>query len=444
MPWHGIGNPSFYLLSAFVMASFRLLCTGDVHLGRRPTRVPADEALTVERVWQACVQAAIREAVDAVVLTGDLIDRENRYFEAIGPLLQGLRQLATAGIPVYAVAGNHDFDTLPGVQAFDGEGAHLLGAQGRWTQQPLIKDGETVAILTGWSFPQQHVDQSPLRSFERPATDLPVIGVLHADAGTAQSRYAPVAHQELQESGVDLWLLGHIHRPQMLDLPGTQVLYPGSLQPLDPGEQGAHGPWIIEVPIRGAATLTQRPLATLRYAEVTVSLDGCSTNDAVRRQTTVAMEDVLAAHVEAQEALRHLCCRLRIEGRTPLHRQLDDLLADVQPDLSLMQGSATATVEQVDVDTRPVHDLQELSRGTDPPAVLAQLLLALEEGREVDGLAALEAQLSQALRHLQRSARYQPLRQDDDIALTTEAGTPRELLQRQGLRLLDELLAAHP
>ncbi|NBC01648.1 MAG: DNA repair exonuclease [Bacteroidetes bacterium] len=424
------------------MASLRLLCTGDVHLGRRPTRVPADEALTVERVWQACVQAAIREAVDAVVLTGDLIDRENRYFEAIGPLLQGLQHLAAASIPVYAVAGNHDFDTLPGVQAFDREGVHLLGVPGEWTQQPLKKDGETVAILTGWSFPQQHVDRSPLRSFERPVTDHPVIGVLHADAGTAQSRYAPVSHQALQQSGVDLWLLGHLHRPQTLALPGTPVLYPGSPQPLDPGEQGVHGPWIIDVPAGGTPTLTQRPLATLRYAEVVVSLDGCATPDEIRRQTTLAVEDALAAHVAEQEPLRHLRCRLRFEGRTPLHRTVDDRLAALAPDLSVMNGSATATVERVTVATRPVHDLQALAQGNDPPAVLAQLLLAVEEGREVDGLAALEARLSHALRRLQRSARYQPLRQDADIDWTSEAGAPQDLLQRQGLLLLDALLAA--
>ena len=444
MSQHGIGNPPFPLLPASAMASLRLLCTGDVHLGRRPTRVPAEEALTVERVWQACVQTAIRETVDAVVLTGDLIDRENRYFEAIGPLLQGLQQLAAAGISVYAVAGNHDFDTLPSVQAFDREGVHLLGVQGEWTQQPLKKDGETVAILTGWSFPQQHVDQSPLQRFERPPTGAPVIGVMHADAGTAQSRYAPVSHQALQQSGVDLWLLGHIHRPQMLDLPSTQVLYPGSPQPLDPGEQGAHGPWIIDVPARGTPTLTQRPLATLRYAEVVVSLDGCTTPDEIRRQTTLAVEDALAAHVAAQEPLRHLRCRLRFAGRTPLHRAVGAYVADVTSGLSLMHGSATATVEQVAVATRPVHDLQALAQGNDPPAVLAQLLLALEEGRAADGRAALEARLSQALGRLQRSARYQPLRQDADIAWAEEADPPRDLLQRQGLLLLDELLAAEP
>lgn len=426
------------------MGSLRILCTGDVHLGRRPTRVSAEDGLTVERVWQGCVQAAIREAVDVVVLTGDLIDRENRYFEAIGPLLQGLRQLAAADIPVYAVAGNHDFDTLPGVQAFDGQRAHLLGARGQWTQQPVTKDGETVATFVGWSFPRAHVDHSPLQSFERPATEHPVIGVMHADAGAAQSRYAPVSHQALQESGVDLWLLGHIHRPQTLDLPGTQVLYPGSPQPLDPGEQGAHGPWIIDLPARGRPTLAQRPLATLRYVEVAVSLDGCATEDEVRRQTPLAVEDALAAHVAAQEGLRHLRCRVRLEGRTPLHRRVGDLVADVTSDLSIMQGSATATVEQVTVATRPVHDLQDLARGNDPPAALARLLLALEEGRSVDGLAALEVRLAQALRNLQRSPRYQPLRQDDDVDFEDEAGSPRQLLQRQGLLLLDELLAAQP
>ena len=54
---------------------FRILRTGDVHLGRRPSRVPIeDDAVSVAYVWRQCIDAAIDQSVDAVTLTGDIVD----------------------------------------------------------------------------------------------------------------------------------------------------------------------------------------------------------------------------------------------------------------------------------------------------------------------------------------------------------------------------------
>src|SRR5690606_1937215 len=94
----------------------RILCAGDLHLGRRSSRVPWDgdgAAGSCAEAWMRLVECAIRERVDLVALSGDLVDHDNRWFEAFGPLERGLKRLADAGIPVYAVAGNHDYDTLP-------------------------------------------------------------------------------------------------------------------------------------------------------------------------------------------------------------------------------------------------------------------------------------------------------------------------------------------
>ena len=65
--------------------TIRILCTGDLHLGRRPTRVPQTADAHVfgpTSAWQSFVLAAIERKVDAVVLTGDVVDESNKFYEA--------------------------------------------------------------------------------------------------------------------------------------------------------------------------------------------------------------------------------------------------------------------------------------------------------------------------------------------------------------------------
>jgi len=129
------------------MEPFRLLCTGDVHLGRRPSRVPPeDDMLAVSYVWKRFIDAAIDRDVDAVVLTGDIVDAENKMYEAFGALERGIQQLLAADISVVAVAGNHDYDAFPRlVSALDDERFHTCGSSrsrartlrlSRWQSDP--------------------------------------------------------------------------------------------------------------------------------------------------------------------------------------------------------------------------------------------------------------------------------------------------------------------
>jgi len=82
----------------------------------------------VDQVWGDTVSYAVEQAVDVVALTGDVVDAQNKRYEALGPLQRGLRRLEEAGIPVVAVAGNHDFDALPRLaEMVEAEHFHLLG-----------------------------------------------------------------------------------------------------------------------------------------------------------------------------------------------------------------------------------------------------------------------------------------------------------------------------
>ena len=257
----------------------RLLCTGDLHVGRYPSYVPAgDRTLSVESAWRRTVDWAVQEGVDAVVLTGDVADEDNKVFEAFGPLKEGVERLAAAGIRTFAVAGNHDFDALHRLaDLLDPSAFTLLGPGGTWSVEVLERGGTPVLRLVGWSFPDRYVRTSPLDTFPSTGDDLPVLGVLHADLDQANSPYAPVRFADLTAAPVAGWLLGHIHRPSFRVEGGRGVLYPGSLQPLDPGERGPHGPWLVTVDAAGSVTADHRPLATVRYDEVVVDLKAWGT-----------------------------------------------------------------------------------------------------------------------------------------------------------------------
>lgn len=118
-----------------------LLCTGDLHLGRHPSRIPGElggKQFSRKAAWRSTVEEAIDRDVDGVLITGDVVDRENRFFEAYGPFEEGLGRLDEADIPVVAVSGNHDFDVLP--QLMDGldfEQVKFVGEDGNWERTAI-------------------------------------------------------------------------------------------------------------------------------------------------------------------------------------------------------------------------------------------------------------------------------------------------------------------
>ena len=122
----------------------RLLFVGDIHLGRRPTRLPDELAglrpadLGPAAAWSATVAHALAERVDAVVLAGDVVESLGDRFEAYGHLQGGVARLTEAGIPVIGVAGNHDVLALPHL-AQQVPGFQLLGAGGTWAHADVTR-----------------------------------------------------------------------------------------------------------------------------------------------------------------------------------------------------------------------------------------------------------------------------------------------------------------
>ena len=450
----------------------KLLAVGDIHLGRAPSRLPPDLAdrareLDSAEAWRRAVETAIEVGVKAVLLAGDVVEKDDDFFEAYRELSQGVRRLTDKGIEVIGVAGNHDVKVLPRLAEQISQ-FRLLGQGGQW-QRREIAEGNEVVSLWGWSFPQTQVHRSPLENapLERgPGINL---GLLHCDRGVAQSPYAPVAGSELDQAGLDGWLLGHIHKPDDLAAPSPNGdFYPngylGSLTGLNRGETGLRGPWLITLAGGRIAKVAQLPLAPLRWEYLEVPLDGLNEAGEAQDHLLQAVrkfdEKLNEQRNQALEAMPGLegrssgptavGLRVRFTGRTRFGTAAADAIPeDDRGHIHDGNGNVHYFVESVRSDTRPEIDLRELAERQDPVGLLAQRLLLLEQPEGAEGAEGHAEQDESIEAARQRTTLIEAAKQK----LDAQAGRPRwnglpaatpdpvEWLRRSGFRALDRLLA---
>jgi len=415
-----------------------LLAIGDMHLGRRPAGLPASLALDGERLgpteaWRRTVSLAIERRVDIVALAGDLVEREDDFFEAYRELRDGVGRLAENGIAVCGVAGNHDVMVLPRL-ADELDHFRLLGRDGRWEAWTTGPDHDGLT-LHGWSFPDRQVRVSPLADGgpgRRPGLNL---GLLHCDRDAHDSPYAPVSSAQLRSAGLDGWLLGHIHRPDALtvDLPHG---YLGSLSGLHPGETGPRGPWQLSIANGRLVHVEQHALAPLHWQRLDLDLSDLENPEAARSRLLErlgALEREVDAHRVPPDAVG---LRIRLTGRTRLAGAVRDLLeSEFDHNLSTTR-ERNVFLERLESRTRPPEDLHALAERTDHAGLLARRLLLLERDPDDPDRRALIEKLRARLRDPVEQPRWRGLE-----ALELDDRQVAEWIAETGSRLLERLLA---
>jgi predicted phosphodiesterase len=223
------------------------------------------------------VDRAIDSSADAVLVAGDFFDSDAAQFSLRASVRGTLERLNAAGIPVVAVAGNHDCHALPHFASYCNGLISVLGLRGSPSQIEL--DGFRVV---GASF-ERPDDHRLLERLEVPGSETPVVGLLHGDINSSISRYNPFPSAALTGRGVDRWVLGHIHARRAFD--AVQASYPGSPQALDPGETGLHGFEWLEIDDHGRLSSPRfEAVSDVRYENLNVELlQGGLLDDAVER-----------------------------------------------------------------------------------------------------------------------------------------------------------------
>lgn len=120
----------------------KLFHTADWHLGKlvHGVYMTEDQRFVLDQL----IEAIRAERPDAVIVAGDLYDRGVPPTEAVELLDRTLKTIvADLGVPVFAIAGNHDSPDRIGFGSalMQGQGLHLAGQLKQGTEPVVLRDG---------------------------------------------------------------------------------------------------------------------------------------------------------------------------------------------------------------------------------------------------------------------------------------------------------------
>jgi DNA repair exonuclease SbcCD nuclease subunit len=377
------------------MDSFRFVHAADLHIdspfagvGDADNRVATRLREATYEAFQNLVDLCINQNADFLVIAGDVYDGADRSVRAQLRFRDGLSKLSEKGIKTFVVHGNHD--PLDGWQSSITwpEGVHIFGATPEWVN--FEKNGEVVAAVQGMSYPTREVNDNLAVQFSPPTSgNLFAIGLLHANVGanSAHPNYAPCTVEDLSESGIDYWALGHVHTRQTLKRAAPVIAYPGNTQGRHPNETGARGALVVDIDPSGASRSEFVALDVVRWERSQVDISNLETIDSLDSAIRQATDNL---SVQAED--RDVVSRLTLVGRGPLHEQLavngavEDLLDSVRSAWS-GGGSPWVWVERIVDSTRPAIDIESRAKADDfLGATLKRALLSSIESDEIDRL----------------------------------------------------------
>ncbi len=424
--------------------SIKILATADLHLGRKSSAVPSgDEESSTKHTWKNMVDWAIEHEVDLLLLSGDIIDQDNKYYEAIGPIQKGFDRLNKNGITVYLVTGNHDYDVLAEIiRGNKYEHIHLLGADGNW-EKKVYNSKEGTLQIAGWSFPNKYVTENPMAKFNELELDpnAVTIGLLHGEVDSLESKYGPLQLSDLKFAGADAWILGHIHKPLRFSSEAPYIAYPGSPHALDPGENGGHGPVLIEVNGKNDMKVERIPLSSIRYEKISVAIEQGDDEAAVRDSITSTLLQEGQKLLPELENVAFLVYDIVLEGTHTAVNELYDRTNKIVQDYEQeLETGTRIIVRKVENNVQPaVENLEGLAENPSPAGKLAETILAIKQGRTTPFLDKLTEEWRVKLQKINKAGTYSPLKQNGRLPEFDDK-MAREAILHECNRLLNKLI----
>ena len=284
------------------------------------------------------IDGAIAANVDLVVFAGDIYKTRDPTPTHQREFARRIFRLSSAGIKVVIVAGNHDIPMSAGratsIDIFRAlEVPSVLVARALGTHRIETQAGPVQVIAFPWSVRSAVLAQPEFKNHtiaelnqtmielnkaklakEAQALDpdLPSIVVGHAHlfgAKIGSERLLTMGSDPMYDlatfdvPGLDFIALGHIHKHQALSYANPKVVYAGSIDRVDFGEQNEDKGWVyVEIAEKrkaewGFRKVTARPFLTI---EATVESDN-------------ATEDVVRAIARVADRLDNAVVRVRID-----------------------------------------------------------------------------------------------------------------------------------
>jgi exonuclease SbcD len=326
------------------MAPLRIAHIADTHIGMENYgRVNPETGLNqrlhdfLNSLDQA-VDGAIAERVDLAVFAGDIYKTRDPTPTHQREFARRVQRLAAAGIQTMLVAGNHDVPMsagratsvdifraleVPSVTVARSIGTHLVQTRSGpiqivafpWAIRSLVVAQPEYKNCTIAELNQAMIDLTRARlRTEAEALDpgMPAICVGHAHifgAKIGAERLLTMGGDPMYDlqtfdlPSVAYVALGHIHKHQVLNYAAPQVVYAGSIDRVDFGEQDEAKGWVlVEIGENGQAEYEFRPIKARAFLTIEA-----------RVESENATEDVVRAIARQASALEGAVVRVRID-----------------------------------------------------------------------------------------------------------------------------------
>ena len=393
------------------------IVTSDNHLGAYYARMRPDllerRRRRLQLGFERAVDCAISRGVGLFLQAGDLFDRPDPRNADRRFVAEQLRRLRDAGIPVFAIAGNHD---SPRSYGYDGGvtpheelqalgGIHLFRGSDLLQTEALSIGGHRVCVSGMSSDFNRPPDCCPLDGSTSPPAPLPrgegsqgdihIVLLHYGVEGWAQPFAAEpcLARRNLDALGADAVCVGHLHTRAEARMPGGGLLLnPGATEHIHFGEEALEaGCWLLRLE-PGRAYAEYLPFVPQPMRTLTVTLDEatedptafvrecmsgvCAADQLLRVRLTGrlrrnALQDLDIAALQAEGAAHNFYCQVETDALTAFDPGADIFVEigfsfDVREELRTT-AEAMAKAHADDAVTAEVYRLagQELTAACD-------------------------------------------------------------------------------
>lgn len=315
----------------------RLLHTADIHIGVEsygPINPDSGLSTRLEDFLAAldeAVDTALEEEVSCFLVCGDAYRSREPSQTHQRELARRIVRLSRQGIVVFLLVGNHDlpggvgrataveiFSTLelanvhvaaqPAIHRIETRHGPLQVLALPWPRRGAFLPAAAPPPVAGFAQPEtiddinRHIELWLHEFVQREAARLdpqvPAVLAAHVTVrgftfGSERQMMVGQDHMlspsSLQPPGIDYVALGHLHKRQEMEVGGPPLVYPGSLQPVDFGEEGQEkGFYLVELdptlsPGRRCVAHEFRPVHSRPFLTIEVDAAGPDPTGAVLR-----------------------------------------------------------------------------------------------------------------------------------------------------------------
>ncbi len=332
----------------------RFLHIADVHLGYTKYDNPDRTLDFFHALSDAVDRYAVGEAVDFVLIAGDLFEHRQVLPAVLNQAQLCLERLKAAGIPVFAIEGNHDYEPY-------GSKTSWLRYLSSWDKLILLRP-EDEAVLEPWSCDRKsgsYIDLDcgvriigsrwygaaaprAIETLARSVKALPpgppqTVMMFHHGLEGHVARYAGALRYQdflpLQAAGVNYLALGHIHQSYA---EADWIFNPGSIEANSIAEnqdQMARGVYLVDLSEQGIQAQLKRDYRQRAIRRLALKVDPQQTPTVVA-EAAIALAQQAATQGQTQNAI----VELRLHGNIGFDR-MDLNVRDLRDQLSAVSNA---------------------------------------------------------------------------------------------------------